>query len=210
MLFVNSVIKSINSNLSKYLSLCVGLALMGCEGDHQPLSTDLPVYHGLGQMPLNVAMIRHQQLPQDPPSLKMPLFVTVEKALQDWEAQRLVPSAPDGIAVIILRRYDLREIPIIPQGSFLTRWTEYERERLESSLEVEIEFYDAKNIHTDSILSQVSHSRGFEAELTPRERQAAWRKEITELMEALDLDLRERLKPYLNPKALKKANKPAD
>lgn len=194
-------------NLSRWCLFPVCLILMGCEGNHEPISTDLPIYHDQGKLPLNVAIIRHQALPQDPPSLKMPLFITVPQALKDWANLRLNTSAPDGIALILLRHYELREITTVPQGTFLTNWMDYEKERLESEIEIEIEFYDGKNNHTDSITTHVSHSRGFEAELTPRERQAAWRKEIQELMEALDLDLRERLKPHLNPKALKKGSK---
>jgi hypothetical protein len=173
------------------------LLLVGCEGSHQPLSTDLPIYQTAGKLKLAVAMINHQALPQEPPSLRAPLILTPPQAVQDWANQRLEPAAQDGVAVIILKNYDLREIPATSQSTFLTSWMDTDKERIEGTLEITIEFYDGKGKVIGRESSKVTHGRNFEYDLTPRELEGAWRKEIMLLLDLLDLDLTPRLKPYL-------------
>lgn len=189
---MSSVIRRIGLTFFKIL------ILTACqEGKHQLITTDLPTYQKLGKMSLNVAMVRHQQLPQDPLNLKEPLSWPPSQALKDWATQRIKPDASEGVAVIILRNYNFQDTPIIPEGNFFSRWTTFDKERLDASMNVAIEIYDGKNNRIGEVGTTVSHSSSFEYELTPADRQGAWRKEMMELLEQLDFQMRTLLDPYL-------------
>lgn len=183
-------------NPNKFLVGCA-LLLASCEGNHQPLPTDLPIYQTAGKLRLSVSMVKHQALPQDPPVLSAPFLLTPQQAVQDWANQRFQTAAQDGIAVIILNNYNVKDTPLTSEGSIFTRWMDTDKERVEVSLDITMEFYDAKGNVIGRESSKVSHGRNFEYQLTPRELQAACRREMMLALDLLDLDLTPRLKPYL-------------
>jgi len=196
-------------NAYKFLLGISTLLLIGCEGSHQPLPTDLPIYQTAGKLRLAVSMIKHQALPQDPPTLSAPLVLTPQQAIQDWTNQRFETAAPEGIAVIILNRYEIKDIPLTSEGSIFTRWMNTDKERVEASLDITIEFYNTKGNVIGRESSKVSHGRNFEYQLTPRELQAACRREIVLALDLLDMDLTPRLKPYLAKDKKKGEKKPS-
>lgn len=178
----------------------IGLLVLagGCESPqdyHEPISTPLPYYHGQKRKSLNIAYIRHTTLPQDTGKSSVKINYTPEQALEEWAHQRFKPDGSEGTLNIILRKKEFKESPP-PQGSMLTRWTETDKVQLHSLIQIDLEFFDGNNELTDTFSAEASRQIGYEYTLSATELQAAWRKEVRELIDTLDEQLSPLIKPY--------------